>query len=68
METTQDLVEQTKRKASTVTSQASAVTNGAKSIAQASERQVEALGQANDLLPSVTAATEAALAALRCFV
>lgn len=66
METTQELVEQAKRKTSAVTAQASAVTSGAKSIAQASERQLEALGQANDLLPSVTAATEEALAALRC--
>lgn len=67
VEVTQDLVEQTKRKASAVTSQASAVTSGAKGIAQASERQLEALDQANDLLPSVTAATEEALAAFRCF-
>lgn len=59
------MVEQTKRKASAVTAQASAVSSGAKSIAQAAERQLEALGKATDLVPSVTAATEEALDALR---
>lgn len=59
-------MEQTKRKASAVTAQASAVSSGAKSIAKAAERQLEALAKAKDLVPSVTAATEAVLAALRC--
>lgn len=59
-------MEQTKRKASAVSAQASAVSSGAKGIAQAAERQLEALGKANDMFPSVTAATEEALAALRC--
>lgn len=59
-------MEQTKRKASTVTAQASAVISGGKSIAQAAERQLEALSKANDMVPGVTAATEEALAALRC--
>lgn len=59
-------MEQTKRKASAVSAQASAVSNGAKSIAQAAERQLEALGKANDMVPSVAAATDEALTALRC--
>eukprot|EP00903_Cladosiphon_okamuranus_P006607 g6454.t1 len=67
VEKTRDLVEQTKRKASDVTAQARAVSNGAKSIAKAAERQLEALGKANDLVPSVTAATEKALTALSSF-
>eukprot|EP00752_Nemacystus_decipiens_P009414 g8417.t1 len=67
VEKTQDLVEQTKRKASAVTAQASTVSSGAKSIAKAAERQLEALGKANDLVPSVAAATDNALAALSSF-
>ena len=66
VEKTQDLVEQTKRKASAVTAQASAVSSGAKSITKAAERQLDALSKAIDMVPSVTAATEEALAALRC--
>ncbi|CAM9169756.1 unnamed protein product [Laminaria digitata] len=47
--------------------QASAVTYAAKDIAQAAERQMEALAKAKSMLSSVTAATEEALAALSFF-
>lgn len=63
----QDLMREVKQKAVTVTTQASAVTYAAKDIAQAAERQMEALAKAKSMLSSVAAATEEALAALRCF-
>lgn len=60
-------MKEVKEKAVTVTTQASAVTYAAKDIAQAAERQVEALAKAKSMLSSVAAATEEALAALRCY-
>lgn len=62
----QDLMKEVKQKAVTVTTQASAVTYAAKDIAQAAERQMEAMAKAKSMLSSVAAATEEALAALRC--
>ncbi|CAM9144262.1 unnamed protein product [Ectocarpus sp. 12 AP-2014] len=64
---TQDRVEETKRKASAVAVEAAAVVSGAKGIARAAERQLQALSKANDLLPSVDAATEEALTAFSSF-
>lgn len=63
VEKTQGLMEDTKKKAIVVTGQATAVTSGARSIAQAADRQVEALGKANGLLPSVLAKAEEAVTA-----
>lgn len=60
-------MKEVKQKAVTVTTQASAVTYAAKDIAQAAERQMEALAKAKSMLSSVAAATEEALAALRCY-
>lgn len=51
--------------ASAVVARAEAHTVAAKGIAQASERQAEALREANGLLPSVAAAVEEALGAVR---
>lgn len=65
VEKTDDLMEQTKQKASAVTAQANAVSNGAKSVAHAAERQKEALVKARDMIAGTTAATEEALAAFR---
>lgn len=59
-------MEETKRNASAVAVEAAGVVSGAKGIAQAAERQLQALSKANDLLPSVNAATEEALTAFRC--
>ncbi|CAM9539979.1 unnamed protein product, partial [Ectocarpus fasciculatus] len=67
VEKTQERVEETKRKASAVTGEAAKVVSGAKGIAQAAERQLQALSKANDLLPSVNAATDEALAAFSSF-
>ncbi|CBJ30507.1 conserved unknown protein [Ectocarpus siliculosus] len=67
VEKTQERVEETKRKASGVAVEAAAVVSGAKGIAQAAERQLQALSKANDLLPSVNAATEEALTAFSSF-
>lgn len=58
-------MEQTKRKSSAVAAQASSVTKAAKGIAETAKRQVEALREANDMLPAVEAGVEEALAALR---
>lgn len=65
VEKTEDLREQSKQKAEVVTTQASAVMNVAKGIAEAANQQVDALARAKDMLPSAAAATEEALAALR---
>ncbi|CAN0287711.1 unnamed protein product, partial [Ectocarpus sp. 8 AP-2014] len=67
VEKTQERVEETKRKASAVAVEAAAVVSGAKGIAQAAERQLQVLSKANDLLPSVNAATDEALAAFSSF-
>lgn len=65
VEKTQGLMGQTERKASAVVAKAEAHTTAAKGVAQASERQEEALREAIGLLPSVEAAVEQALGALR---
>lgn len=66
MEKTQELMEQAKHKCSAVSAQASAVTSGAKGIAQAAERQVEALSKAKAMMPAVAVATDKALEAFGC--
>eukprot|EP00903_Cladosiphon_okamuranus_P011132 g10508.t1 len=67
VEKTADLMEQTKRKSSAVAEQASSVTETAKGIADTAKRQVEALREANEMLPAVEAGVEEALAALSSF-
>lgn len=56
---------QTEHTASAVVARAEAHTAAAKGLAQASERQAEALREAMDLLPSVEAAVGQALGAVR---
>lgn len=58
-------MEQTKRKSSAVAAQAGSVTKAAKGIAESAKRQVEALKEANDMVPVVEAGVDEALAALR---
>lgn len=65
VEKTQDLTEQTKRKAETVTARAGAHISEAKGVAQAAERQAEALRGAQALRSRVEAVVEEALGAIR---
>lgn len=65
VEKSADLMEQTKRKSSAVAAQAGSVTKAAKGIAESAKRQVEALKEANDMVPAVEAGVDEALAALR---
>lgn len=66
-EKAQELMEEVKQKTAAVTTQASAVTSAAKDIAHATGRQMEALTIAKNMSSSVTAATQDALAAFRCY-
>lgn len=65
VEKTHDLMAQTERMASALVARAEAQTTEAKGVAQASERQAEALREANEMLPSVEAAVQQALGAVR---
>lgn len=65
VEKTHDLVGQTEQVASAVAVRAKAHTAAAQEVAQTSGRQAEAVRDANALLPSVEAAAEQALGALR---
>lgn len=56
---------QTEQMTYAVVARAEAQTTAAKEVAQASERQAMALRDANGLLPSVDAAVEQALGAVR---
>lgn len=57
---------QTEQMASTIVARAEAQNATVKGVAEASERRAEALLEANGLLPSVAAAIDEALSAVRC--
>lgn len=66
VEQTEELTAQTKSKISQVRSQAEAVTNGARGVAEASVLQLAALAKAKSMLPDCINASEKAVAAFRC--